>query len=102
MKKLLAFLLIGSFLTGCASVSFAPADLKKSYAKRTGAQDIKLYRTEQPKGEVIEVGTLNGNGNPDKIIEYFREKASEQGGDAIISLEPYPGGYSATVIRMKD
>lgn len=102
MKKLLTFLLFGFILTGCARVSFAPADLKKSYPKRTNPQDIKIYRTESPKGEIIEVGTLNGNGNSDKIIERFRETASEQGGDAIFSLEPYAGGYSATVIRMKE
>lgn len=102
MKKSLNILFLSMFLlTGCASATFAPVDVKANYAKRTDAQDIKIFRSEIPKEEFVEVGTLNGNGNSEKIIEKFRQEASGRGGDAIISLESYPNGMSATVIRMK-
>lgn len=100
MKKLLLILII-LFCNACASVSFAPAELQKKYSKKTNPQDIKIYRSELPKGEFIEIGSLSGSGQDEAIITKFREQASEQGGDAIISLETFSNGYSATIIRMK-
>jgi hypothetical protein len=34
-------------------------------------------------------------------VEALKKKAAKCGGDAIIDVEPYPDGMSATVIRFK-
>jgi hypothetical protein len=104
MKKLLyagiIFIIMISLLQ-CVSVDFAATDSSKTFSSRVSADEIEVYRTQTPNKKFIEIGVVNATYSNDtnELIRALKKKAAENGGDAIIDLEPYPNGMSATVIR---
>jgi len=106
MKKINLFfsIILIVMFCGCASVEFSPSEMKKTYKSRKSMDDIKVYRTKTPDKTYIEIGVVNARTFDDmnQAVEMLRKKAAENGGDAIIELEPHPGGASATVIRFKE
>lgn len=109
MKKTIIILLGVSVLittlltTGCVTAKFAPADTTKVYPPRVSPRQIKVFRSQVPRRPYIEIGSVHAccSDDPAYLVRKLKEKAAEAGGDAIIDLEPYPEGMSATVIRFK-
>jgi hypothetical protein len=83
------------------SAQFAPANVNETYSPKRWENEIEVFRTKLPAREYIEIGIVNasGSGNINFLIEGLKKEAAKNGGDAIIDIEPYPGGVSATVIR---
>lgn len=83
--------------------NFASADASKIYLQRVSWEQIKVYRSFVPDVPYIEIGSVYVCCHPDAddLVDALKKKAAKCGGDAIIAVEPYPGGMSATVIRFK-
>jgi hypothetical protein len=92
-------LIMSIFLTGCITVNFAPSDMTKEYAPRTTPEKIVIFRTQIPEKKFIEIGSVNALGADDSVVNAFRKTAAKRGGDALIKIEAYPGGMTATVVR---
>ena len=103
MKRLLSLALAVSLLGGCTTVGFAPSKAHATHAPRRSAAQVEVFRTQLPKQRFQEIGAVSvtGTGDPGKLVEKLREKAAENGGDAIIALETFVGGMSATVVRFE-
>jgi hypothetical protein len=104
MKKLLYLCILFIFMISllqCLSVDFAATDSSKTYSSRVSADEIEVYRTQTPDKKFKEIGVVNASYSNDtnELIQALKKKAAENGGDAIIDVEPYPSGMSATVIR---
>lgn len=100
---LCSLMIIFSFFN-CITAQFAPVDTSKTFLQKVNPNEIEVYRSKVPEKDFIEIGIVNASGgnNTNKLIESLKKQAAENGGDAIIDLEPYPGGMSATVIRFID
>ena len=104
MKKYVFILFLiglGVLLQSCVSVQFVPSAVNNSFDQRRTADEIEIYRTKVPDRKYIEIGVVNANGSSDtiRLTEKLKTEAAKNGGDALLELEPYPGGISATVIR---
>ena len=99
----LAVSLASLITTGCIEARFAPADSTRLYPPRNPPDLIKVYRSKIPRRPFIEIGSVHAccHDDPTYLVLKLKEKAAAAGGDAIIDLEPYPEGMSATVIRFK-
>lgn len=85
----------------CTSAQFAPSNMNVSYEQRTQENNILIFRTDKPKYIYVEIGTIDAKGSSDTniLISLLRKLAAENGGDALIELEAYPTGLTATLIR---
>lgn len=108
MNKHLAQLLL-PFLAlshaGCATSSFAPARVGQRYPSRVAPEKIELYRSQLPTRPYSEIGTASVCclADVDQSIRFLREKASKEGGDALVSLDVIANGATiATVVRYND
>lgn len=83
--------------------NFASTDASKVYSQRVSWEQIKVYRSSVPDVPYIEIGSVYVccYPDPEDLVEALKKKAAKCGGDAIIDVEPYPDGMSATVIRFK-
>ncbi|MBN1797746.1 MAG: hypothetical protein JW822_04155 [Spirochaetales bacterium] len=102
-KNFYVLFLIGLtvLLYNCVSVQFVPSAVSNTFEQRRTAEEIEVYRTKVPDKKYIEIGVVNATGSNDtiRLTEKLKAEAAENGGDALLELEPYPGGMSATVIR---
>gem|GEM_PF-3320520 len=107
MKKWIVLLLcvVSCFiLSNCGiSARFASSDTAMVYKQRVSPEEIKVYRSSKPEMPYIEIGSVYAccDSEADVLVKALKQKAAEYGGDAIIDIEPYPDGMSATVIRFK-
>ena len=103
-KRAITVIMFTVLLSGCISSQFAPAEEMKIYDQRVTPESVKVYRTQVPRLEFIEIGAVNATGSDDdlELITELKKKAAENGGDAIIRLEAYPHGMSAAVIRFTE
>ncbi|MCP4156573.1 MAG: hypothetical protein GY757_53155 [bacterium] len=104
-KKLMVISLLALVFicSNCSKSRFASSDPLKVYTPRVSADKIKVYRTQIPKTPFIEIGTVHSSGSDDAavLIRLLKIKAAKNGGDALIHLEAYSEGMSATAIRFK-
>lgn len=107
MKKWIcvAVIIASCLILSCCSfyTNFAPTDASKVYSQRVSSEKIKVYRSAVPDVPYIEIGSVYACcfPDPEELVDALKKKAAKCGGDAIIDLEPYPDGMSATVIRFK-
>lgn len=104
MKQKITRLIFALAVTGCATTraQFAPVTMNQTFAVRTPAEKVELFRSQTPTRKFSEIGAVNACCSTDSnlLIDLLREKASQNGGDAITDLEiSAPGGASASVIR---
>ena len=81
---------------------FAPSQLSQAYKPRTSSEKIELFRTQLPTKKYSEIGTVNAccSVRTNILVDMLRQKASEMGGDALLSLDVNAtGGAFASVIR---
>ena len=85
------------FFSACTTAQFAPSLLDKVYEKRRSPEEIEVYKTQIPDKKYIEIGSVHACcGSIDKIVILLREKASQAGGDALISIDAHASqGMSA-------
>ena len=105
MKKIeiLLICMVMMIMHACITAQFAPSDITRVYPARKAPDQIKVYRTQIPDLKYIEIGSVNACCSHDTfdLVEMLKLKAAESGGDAIIGLEAYHEGMSATVIRFQ-
>ncbi|MCP4150936.1 MAG: hypothetical protein GY757_24530 [bacterium] len=105
MKKnfmVISLLAIVFICSSCSQSRFASSDPLKVHPPRVSADKIKVYRTQIPKTPFIEIGTVHSSGSDAAVlIRLLKVKAAKNGGDALIHLEAYSEGMSATAIRFK-
>ena len=96
-------LVVSAGLVGCVSAQFAPAAKNRTLASITGSNEIQVFRTQLPTKKYTEIGSVNAccAHDSNKLVDKLRDQAAANGGDAIIGLEPYTNGMSATVIRFE-
>ena len=107
MKKWICLVvcIASCLIFSCCSLSpnFASTDASKVYSQRVSWEQIKVYRSSVPDVPYLEIGSVYVCCHPDadELVDALKKKAAKCGGDAIIAVEPYPDGMSATVIRFK-
>jgi hypothetical protein len=100
MKKMLLCSL--AVLSGCASAQYAPSRLDRVYKARTNPEAVEVYQGSMPTKAFVEIGAVSACCSSDlnSMIALMREKASENGGDALLSLGSSPRGAAwAAVVR---
>lgn len=101
MKALTIIVFCITFI-GCTSLEFAPADINASYPAKNTAQNIKVFRSEKPSQDYVEIGSLHYSGSSlNEAIKSFKTKTAEAGGDAVIDIKVIPGGTIGTVVLFK-
>jgi hypothetical protein len=86
--RLTTGLIILSALGCVMAAQFAPSRLGQAYEPRTSPEKIELFRSQAPTRSYKEIGTVSVCCfSPEKSVELLRAKASEQGGDALMSLD---------------
>jgi hypothetical protein len=91
-------------MSACVTATFAPSNRTQLYRQKIGQSEIQVYRSQIPQKKFIEIGSVNVccMGNNWELIDKLKLKAAIHGGDAIIHLEIYHKGMSATVIKFID
>jgi hypothetical protein len=101
MKKLtLALALL--VLSACTSAQFAPSRLDRIYAMKTAPDAVQVFQTTLPTKPFEEIGAVSAccSSDVNEMIALLREKASANGGDAIVAFGNSPRGAAwAAVIR---
>ncbi|MBE9490233.1 MAG: hypothetical protein IMY67_08080 [Bacteroidetes bacterium] len=103
MKVIILMIASVSFLYGCAAVSFAPSSEGYNASIIASPNEIKVFRTEKPSKEYVEIGAINypGGTDLDELIKVMKKEASKRGGNAIIDLKILSNGAVGTVVRIK-
>ena len=100
--KIFTILVFCTAIIGCTSLEFAPADVNASYPAKNTAQNIKVFRSEKPSQDYIEIGSLHYSGSSlNDAIKSFKAKTADAGGDAVIDIKVIPGGTIGTVVLFK-
>jgi hypothetical protein len=76
--------------------------MQQTFSERTSPQKIELYQSQAPTKRFMEIGYVNAccSSDSNSLIDLLKEKASENGGDALISIQVNAlGGVTASVIR---
>ena len=103
-KFMLSTLALGA-LGACSSLSFAPSKVGQTFSVRRAPDKIEVFKTQLPTKKYTEIGSVSTccSGDSADLVDRLRKKASENGGDALIGIEPFAGGgISGAVIRFEE
>lgn len=106
MKMSLSVLpLLALSLAGCSLTPvYAPSLLGKTYASRTPADKIEVFRSTAPERPAEEIGSVSVCCGHDhaNLLNYLRAEASARGGDALTGFDVTAEGAAiATVLRYR-
>jgi hypothetical protein len=98
----LGILATALLLTGCTSVRATTFDTHAASARFTEPADIRFYETQRPRCEYREVGHITTTRNTwltswSSAVRKTRERASQMGGDAIVSFRESSRISGATI-----
>ena len=98
----LATIPIALLAIGCTSVRATTFDPRASSGQRTPASEIRFYETQRPRCEYREVGHITTTRTTwltswSSAVRKTRERASEMGGDALVSFRESSRISGATI-----
>src|SRR5215212_5859137 len=98
----LGIMVTSLFVGGCTTVRATTFDTHASSAQRTAAADVRFYETQRPRCQYREVGHITTTRNTwftswSSAVRKTRERASDMGGDAIVSFRESSRISGATI-----